>query len=219
MITAERKNIYVATMGTMGVGKTTVLELLKSPLQLDVVFSEEFAGNPYLEGFYKDPRRYAYQSQTFFLDKKIEQTRKAGEQLTRGLSVGQDTPIYEDAEAYAMAQFILGNMTMAQITQYRHRYEKVLPTLPKPDMIFYIEADIDVIAERIRNRGRTFERKIDIAYLKELDRLNHEFLYKNRKIPVTVINTNYLDIVHNEVHKKQFIEIAKQGMIYTHAIS
>ena len=212
---------YLSVMGTMGSGKTTVARLIAKELKFHLV-EENFGDNAFLPRFYKNMKRWAFHSQTFFLMEKLTQLSSIGVILSdppaggeskdpvRGkrksiLGIVQDTPIEQDVYSYAKAQHVLGNMDDAEWKLYHKIYTSFEPYLPKPDLIIYLETSIAEIQKRIRARGREYEMHIPRTYFEILDRLNEQWLQKNKKIKVLSINTDGFNIVTSKAAKKDLM--------------
>lgn len=207
----NQEHEFVAVMGTLGSGKTTAARLLAR--ELNFKLNEEVVEeNAFLPRFYKDMKRWAFDSQVFFLMQKIRQMVETKSQL-KDTPVVQDTPIVEDVFSYAKAQHELGNMDDAEWSLYQKIYNEFVEYVPKPDLIVYLETSIPEIEKRIEERGRGFEQAIPTAYLQVLDKLNHEWLQKNKDIPVVVFHSDRLDIARDKDAQKQFVSLVR-GSLY-----
>ena len=67
-----KKTYHIAVEGSIGVGKTSLANLLEHKLNAKLVM-EKFDENPFLSEFYNDPERYAFQTQLFFLLSRYRQ--------------------------------------------------------------------------------------------------------------------------------------------------
>lgn len=190
------KVFYLAVAGTMGVGKTTAAKFLSKELQVQLL-TENFSQNQFLPRFYKDMKRWAFHSQTFFLIEKIKQTFDSKKILQAGQSVIQDTPVIQDVQSYAKAQFILGNMDEAEFQLYAKIFSQFVSLLPYPDLIVYLDAPLEIVYSRLCGRSRDFEKNIARDYLKLLDKLNKEWLKKIDRKKVLQIDTKKLNFVNN----------------------
>ena len=85
---------FIAIAGNVGVGKSTLTDLLAEQLQWEPFF-EAVDENPYLADFYADMRTWSFHSQIFFLSRRL---RHHSQLLDRSHSVVQDRSVYEDAE-------------------------------------------------------------------------------------------------------------------------
>lgn len=200
----KQKNFYVSVMGTIGSGKTTVARLLVKKLKFQLL-EENFGENAFLPRFYQDMRRWAFHSQTFFLIEKISQIRQTKELLKTG-SVIQDTPIQQDVYSYAKAQHVLGNMDDDEWRLYEKMYHSFEPMLPIPDVIIYLDASIPILQNRIVLRGRNYEKKISIRYIKLLDTLNRKWVSEQKSIAIISISTDNLNVVDNGKDQENIIE-------------
>jgi len=63
---------YIAIEGVIGAGKTALAKKIKERLNAELVL-EQFENNPFLESFYSDRKRYAFQTQMFFLINRFKQ--------------------------------------------------------------------------------------------------------------------------------------------------
>lgn len=204
------KNRYISIAGTMGVGKTTLVNIIAKELSFRPIF-ENFAANPFLPKFYQDMKRWAFHSQTFFLLEKVKQLEKISSRLRRGFGeVIQDTPIYEDVFSYAKAQKILGNMSNNEWKLYFDFYELSESYLVKPDLVIFLSASVKTIYQRIVQRTRDYEvkkKKEDfLKYLKVLDRLNREWIKDfKKKIKIVKIDTEDFDYLRNKRDKVKLL--------------
>jgi deoxyadenosine/deoxycytidine kinase len=204
METMNSKPLYLSIMGTLGCGKTTVARLIAKKFRFHLV-EENFGENAFLPRFYKNMKRWAFHSQTFFLMEKMTQLMEIGKERQK-MSIVQDTPIEQDVYSYAKAQHMLGNMDDSEWRLYLKIYTSFEPYLPKPDIIIYLETSIPEIQKRITSRGRGYEKNIPKKYLELLDRLNHEWLRENKIIKVLTIRTDGLNIVTSEIAQKRFLK-------------
>ncbi len=200
------KHPYIAVMGTMGSGKSTVAKILAECLSAELLV-ERFAENPFLEKCYSDMKRYAFASQTTFLVEKLTQMQQTVDLLQKH-TVVQDTPVVQDVYSYARAHVEKGNISPEEWQLYIKIYELAIRDLPKPDLILYLEADVDTLRDRILKRGRSFEAEIDMDYLKLLDRLNHDWVTKHKsKQLVLHVDTTVKNVI---VSKKDRNEVVRE---------
>jgi len=186
----------------MGVGKSTAAKLLSDRLGYSHI-SENFADNLFLPRFYKDMKRWAFHSQTFFLMEKITQMLDIKKHL-RTRSIVQDTPIIQDAFSYAQAHHTLGNIDDAEWDLYVKIYKTFEPLFPKPDLLIYLDAPIPTVMERIKTRGRGYEQDVATSYIRQLDILNKKIL-KQAKGRVLKIQTKSLNIANSSDAQELFI--------------
>jgi deoxyadenosine/deoxycytidine kinase len=196
------KHIFLSIMGTMGCGKTTVAHLLAKELNYPLML-ENFEANAFLPRFYKDMKRWAFHSQTFFLLEKSHQLEQLPA-LLENHSIIQDTPIVQDVFSYARAQHELGNMDKDEWRLYLKIYEMLNKHVKQPDVIIYLDASVDTLLERIAKRGREYEQSIPRRYIELLDKLNSEWI-NHTDIPVVRIDTNTRDIVKKKLDQEYMV--------------
>ena len=182
----------VLVAGNISAGKTSLTERVGTRLAWRTAF-ESVGDNPYLAEFYSNMKQWAFHLQVFFLGHRARQHLE----LARDpLSAIADRSIYEDAYIFARALHHLGNLNERDYKSYRSAFELVAGGLPKPDLLLYLQAPVDVLMKRIRRRGRDMERGITPDYLSLLDRFYEEWLTVYDLSPVLTIRTDDLDFVH-----------------------
>jgi deoxyadenosine/deoxycytidine kinase len=184
---------FVAIAGNIGAGKSTLTSLLSAALGWEP-FYEANAENPYLADFYEDMQRWSFHSQMFFLGKRLEHHHQL---LQHPGSVVQDRTVYEDAEIFACNLYEQGNMSERDYDAYRRLYEAISAFLPPPDLIIYLQGSVGTLASRIKQRGREFERNIEIAYLERLNNLYNRWIDGWTVCPVLRVPIDQVDFQNN----------------------
>jgi len=187
---------FVAIAGNIGVGKSTLTALLSEQLNWEPFF-EAVSDNPYLADFYEDMQRWSFHSQIYFLSRRL---RHHWQLLQRPNSVVQDRTVYEDAEIFARNLHQQGLMSERDYRSYCELYEVVITVLHPPDLIVYLRASVPTLQERIRRRGRSYERDIATAYLEQLNELYEEWIAGFSLCPVLTLPSDNLDFVLNPGH-------------------
>ena len=190
---------FIAIAGNMGVGKSALTRLLSERLGWEP-FYEAVGDNPYLADFYQDMRKWSFHSQIFFLSRKL---RYYLEIINRPGSVIQDRTIYEDAEIFAENLYRQGYMSERDYHTYRGVYEAILPFLPPPDLVIYLQASVPTLQRRIALRGREFERNISVEYLEQLNQLYEEWARDFTACPLLVVPADEMDFVKHSAHLEQ----------------
>ncbi len=193
---------FVAIAGNIGVGKSTLAMLLSERLGWEP-FLEAVEDNPYLADFYQDMARWSFHSQIYFLSRRL---RHHWELLQHANSVIQDRTVYEDAEVFAQNLYQQGLMSERDYRSYRELYEVVTAVLPPPDLIIYLRASVPVLLERIRKRGRPYEKCIPPLYLEQLNRLYETWIARFSLCPVLTIPSDDMDFVLNSRHLELITE-------------
>ncbi len=183
--------MYIAIEGVIGVGKTTLARLLQPSFHSGILL-EVFEENPFLSDFYSDRRRYAFQTQIFFLLSRYHQQRSSvGELLAQNGGLIADYTFEKDA------LFAEINLEGDELEMYRRVHDALAEKIIIPELIVYLRADTDVLMQRIAFRDRPYERNMDRLYIDELNRAYDRFFgeAQERRSPVLTIDTNELDFV------------------------
>jgi len=181
---------YIAVEGPIGVGKTSLTECLAREFK-GRTMTEEFEENPFLAGFYSDKKKYAFQTQIFFLLSRYQQQKSLGQQELFSTTVISD---YLFAKDRIFAYLNLGEDELAL---YEQIFRFLDVTIPKPDLVIYLQASTEVLKERIRRRNKPYEQNISEVYIEDLaDAYNKYFFYYNDS-PLLVVNTTDIDFVES----------------------
>jgi deoxyadenosine/deoxycytidine kinase len=183
--------MYIAIAGNIGVGKSTLTQLLSERYHLSPVY-EAVDENPYLEDFYLEMHRYAFHSQMFFLAKRLEQHLQ---QVNPGSRIIQDRTIYEDAAIFAQNLYEEGVMEERDYNSYCQMYGAIAQALRPPDLLVYLQASVPILKARIALRGRAYEQTISEAYLAKLNALYERWTKSYRLSPMVTIATDDLDFL------------------------
>lgn len=179
---------YIVVEGPIGVGKTTLAKLMAARIGADLLL-EEVEANPFLSSFYKEPERFAFQTQLFFLLSRFRQQEGLAQQPLFGRGLVSD---YLFAKDRIFAHLTLNDDELAL-------YDKVFRVLDvktvKPDLVVYLQATPEVLMQRIRSRGFDFERPIKESYLESLVKSYNQFFFHYDETPLLVVNTTEIDIV------------------------
>lgn len=187
---------FVAVAGNIGVGKSTLVEMLCGRLGWQPFF-EPVADNPYLEDFYHDMQAWAFHSQVFFLTHRLRTHRRL---LDHPTSVIQDRTVYEDAEIFAENLYRQGRMNPRDYASYRELYETLTELLSPPDLVIYLRASVSTLQRRIALRGRDFESTIPQEYLTQLNELYEDWIANFSLCPVLTVPADALDYVAHDGH-------------------
>ncbi len=187
---------FVAVAGNIGVGKSTLVTLLCERMGWQP-FYEPVTENPYLADFYRDMRAWSFQSQIFFLTKRLRSHRQLVDHPT---SVIQDRSVYEDAQIFARNLYLRGLMDERDYLTYCELYTVLTEFLPPPDLVVYLRASVPTLLNRITHRGRDYERKIAPEYLSQLNELYEAWIGGFNLCPVLTIPADDLDYVAHTTH-------------------
>lgn len=188
----ENKTASIAIAGTVGVGKSTLANKLGEMFDFKVMH-ENVASNPYLDKYYQDFNTWAFHLQIFFLAERFKDQKKM---FSYGGGFIMDRSIYEDIEIFAKMNYEKGTMSQDDWDTYRSLFEAMVisPYFEKPDLIIYLEGDIEHIVSRINDRGREMEIQTDIEYWRELDNRYKQWIDEITDMKVLRLNIDQYDV-------------------------
>jgi deoxyguanosine kinase len=182
---------YIAIEGVIGAGKTTFARQLSEKLKADLIL-EQFDENPFLVKFYDDRKRFAFQTQMFFLINRYKQQQQLNQQeLFSSITVSDY--IFEKDKIFAYL-----NLSGEELKLYESIFPLLERNIPKPDLVIFLQSSIDRLMGNIKLRGRDFERNLNRAYLTELSEAYSNFFFKYNNTPLLIVNTTEIDFVNNE---------------------
>ena len=195
---------FITVEGPIGVGKTSLTKKLAESLNYDT-FLETAESNPFLERFYQNRRQAALQTQLFFLFERARQIQE----LRQG----------DMFEPVRVSDFLLEkdrlfaeiNLDKDEMILYDKIYEHLTIDAPKPDLVIYLQAPIDVLLDRIQSRGITAEQSIEPAYLKQLAEAYTAFFHYYDASPLLIVNAAEIDLVNNEEDYEQLLVYLKNA--------
>ncbi|HXN86779.1 MAG TPA: deoxynucleoside kinase, partial [Candidatus Binataceae bacterium] len=214
---AERKGLmerraYIALEGPIGVGKTTLAQVLARELNARLLL-EEGEHNPFLARFYDDPEKYAIPVQLYFLLTRYNQQRELLQPTLFEQSTVADYLFAKDR--------IFANLNLApdELVLYEQVYKLLDANMAKPDLVVYLLARVEVLAERLRRRNRDFERDISYEYLERVSTAYRDFFFYYDEAPLLVVDTSEIDFVNNPGDLADLIrEIDRSGQGVQHFV-
>lgn len=200
---------YIVVEGPIGVGKSSLTNIIADRLAARKVM-EVVEENPFLSSFYGDRNRYAFQTQMFFLLSRFRQQQELFQQDLFGPVTVSDYLFAKDR--------IFAHLTLEsnELSLYDRVFEALGPRVPKPDLVVYLQARIDVLLARIKKRGRDFERRFDPEYLDGLCKAYNEFFFHYVDTPLLVVNTSDIDFVNNPDDLENLLSVIRQTKNGTH---
>ena len=198
-----KKTYHIAIEGTIGVGKTSLAKILAEKLDSKLIL-EEFEENPFLADFYKDPQRYAFQTQLFFLLSRYKQQIDFQQIDIFTKSIISDYMFMKDRIFAAL------NLNDKEMDLYDNVALILEKNIVYPDLIIFLQSDTDRLISNIKKRGRQYEKNIDWSYIDALNQVYNEFFFKYDKSPILIINTNDIDFVNDAKDLNEILSIVQK---------
>ena len=186
--------MHIAVAGNIGVGKTTLTGLLAKNFNWEPHY-ESVDNNPYLDDFYTDMQRWAFNLQVYFLNSRFSQLKEFQES---GKNIIQDRTIYEDAHIFAPNLHAMGLMTSRDFDNYSSLFKLMSSFVNPPDLLIYLRASVPTLVKQIQSRGREYESSIRIDYLTRLNERYEAWISEYTSGKLLVIDTDDLDFSKNQ---------------------
>jgi deoxyadenosine/deoxycytidine kinase len=194
---------YIAVEGAIGVGKTAVAERLAQRLEASALL-EEWGQNPFLKPFYDGRPGAAFQAEVFFL---LSRHRQQQELLQRNLFTQASVADYVFEKSRLFAYL---NLEDSELGVYEKLYTLLSEGVPRPDLVVYLQAPTEVLARRIRQRGRPEESHLSEEYLAEVNRAYNHYFFHYTHTPLLVVNTAEVDFVKHEADLDDLVKQIRQ---------
>jgi len=191
---------YIAIDGVIGVGKTTLTNMIVDRFKGRAVY-EEVEENPFLVDFYQDPKRFAFQTQMFFLLSRYRQQQEIPQrELFHQLIVADYTFWKDKIFAYL-------NLEDRELFLYEKVATLLERDIPRPDLVVYLKATPERLMRNIQKRGRFFERSMSYEYILSLNKAYNNFFNHYTETPLLIMNTSTMDFVENKADFEKIVEL------------
>jgi len=207
---------YIAIEGVIGAGKTSLARKIKDRINAELI-AEQFDVNPFLENFYSNRKRYAFQTQMFFLINRFKQHQELNQENLFTQYIVCDY-LFEKDKIFAYL-----NLSEEELKLYETLFPLLARNLRKPDVVVYLQSSVDRLMYNIKKRNRRIERNLTRSYIEELSDAYNHFFFRYNATPLLIVNSTEIDFVNNEEDFNElFIQIFREdrGFIeYFSAIS
>jgi deoxyadenosine/deoxycytidine kinase len=191
LTTGAQAHRYIVIEGPIGVGKTSLARRLCATLGAEPVF-EQAGENPFLAPFYRNRRAGALPAQLYFLLQRAQQLTQLNQaDLFAPVRVGD----YLLAKDRLFARLTLDDEEYAL---YEQLHTRLAIQPPRPDLVVYLQAPVDVLMMRIRRRGIDYEQVIDREYLERLNEAYADFFQDYDETALLVVDASVIDPISNE---------------------
>lgn len=191
---------YIAIEGPIGVGKTSLATLLAHELKARLIL-EKPEENPFLPQFYRDRKGYAFQTQVFFLLSRFQQQKEIAQpDLFNRITLSD----YIFAKDQIFASL---NLNDHELALYEQLYQLLSDQIPTPDLVVFLQAKPEVLLHRIKTRNISYEKEIDLKYLRELVEAYNYYFFHYDQSPLLVVDTSEIDFVNR---KEDFSQLVRE---------
>ncbi len=186
--------MHIVIAGNIGSGKTTLTKLLARHYGWLPKF-ENVDYNPYIDDYYHNIPRWSFAMEVFFLKERFKDLIDiAHSQQT----VIQDRSIFEGVHVFTANNYAMGNLDDRDYQCYMELFESMMTVVKVPDLMIYLRASIPHLVQNIQNRGREYEQQMQLEYLKNLNQLYDDFIYKNYPGKVLTVDVDDIDFLHRK---------------------
>jgi len=194
---------YIVIEGPIGVGKTSLTKLLAKEFRARSVLERPEA-NPFLSHFYQDRKKYAFQAQVFFLLTRFQQQQEIS-QLDLFNQVTLSDYLFDKDRIFALL-----NLDEHEFALYEKIFQLLGGRIPTPDLVIFLQAKPEVLLHRIKSRNTTYEKEIELDYLKRLTQAYNDYFFHYEQSPLLVVNTSEIDFVKRKEDLEQLLREIKQ---------
>jgi deoxyguanosine kinase len=194
---------YIVIEGPIGVGKTSLTRLLAKEFNARLIL-EKPEENPFLSQFYWDRKKYAFQTQIFFLLNRFQQQREIAQYDLFNQITLSDYLFAKDRIFASM------NLDDHELALYDQIYSLLNGQIPTPDLVIFLQAKPDVLHHRIKSRNIAYEKDVDLEYLKTLTEAYNYYFFHYNQGPLLVVDTSEIDFVNRKEDFNQLIREIKQ---------
>jgi len=198
---------FIVVEGPIGVGKTSLARRLAESFSSELLL-EGAADNPFLDRFYRNPRAAAMQTQLFFLLQRTQQMQEL-RQADMFEPVRVSDFLMDKDRLFAKL-----TLDQEEFKLYEQVYSHLTIDVPKPDLVIYLQAPVDVLLKRIGKRGIVYERAMEPNYLKSLCDAYTRFFHYYDESPLLIVNAAEINLVDSDSDYQALLEqmaLARSG--------
>ena len=193
---------YIVIEGPIGVGKTSLARLLAKEFNARCIL-EKSEENPFLPHFYQDRKKYAFQTQIFFLLNRFQQQKEIA-QLDLFNQITLCDYLFSKDRIFASL-----NLDNHELALYEQIFHLLNGQIPSPDLVIFLQARPEVLLHRVKSRNIPYEKELDLEYLKALTEAYNYYFFHYDRTPLLVVNTSEIDFVNRKEDLAQLIREIK----------
>jgi deoxyguanosine kinase len=196
---------FIAIEGNIGAGKTTLCKMLNEEYECRLIL-EQFTDNPFLPEFYKNPDRYAFPVELFFMTERHKQ-------LQESLSQRELFPqlVVSDYFFIKTLLFAKHNLNDEEYRLFQRLFHTLNATFPKPDLLVFLHRSVPDLVSNIHKRGRDFEQNIQAEYLQALQEAYFSFFKSENEFPILIIDVTGVDFWNEQPAYEKIVGLMKRS--------
>lgn len=202
----KRNFVYIAVSGNISAGKSSLVQMLAKELNGKAILENE-ADNPYLPLYYKNKKRWALQSQLFFLTESFKQYIQASNSI---VPIFQDRTTHEQFEVFITTLHKEKILNTKDYQLLKSLYESTLYFIQPPDLIIFLKSSIPTLLKHISSRGRGYEKSINKHYLEALNNQYQPWIKAVKFCPVLIIDNDKMDFLHRAADFQTIVKKVKK---------
>ena len=185
--------MHIVVAGNMGSGKTTLTNMLARHYGWTPQF-EAVDYNPYLDDYYSDIPRWAFNLEVYFLKQRFRDLLEIAQSDN---DIIQDRSIFEGVYVFAANNYAMGNLSDRDFDTYMELFESMMTAVRYPQLMIYLRASVPHLVQNIQKRGRDYEQSIQLEYLTNLNNRYEDFIHNKYKGQVLIVEVDELDFEHD----------------------
>jgi deoxyguanosine kinase len=194
---------YIVIEGPIGVGKTSLAKLLAKTFNARCIL-EKTEDNPFLSHFYEDAKKYAFQTQIFFLLNRFQQQKEIA-QLDLFNQITLCDYLFDKDRIFASI-----NLDDHELALYEQVFHLLNGQISSPDLVIFLQAKPEVLLHRIKTRNVSYEKDMGLEYLKRLIEAYNYYFFHYDQTPLLVVDTSEIDFVNQKEDLDQLLREIKQ---------
>lgn len=194
---------FIAIEGNLGAGKTTLSQMVAKDTEARLVL-EQFADNPFLPNFYKNPERYAFTVELFFLTERHKQLQQELQQ--RDLF---QQAIVSDYIFFKTLLFARNSLQPEEYRLFQRLFNILNASFPHPDLLVYLHRPVPELLDNIKQRGRSYEQDIQPDYLQRVQDAYFDFFKTQTELPILIVDVSGSDFLRFPDQYAAFVELLR----------
>lgn len=194
--------MHIVIAGNIGSGKSTLTAMLARHYGWEARY-ETVSDNPYLEDYYRDLKRWAFNLEVFFLKERF---RDLIDIANAKHTIVQDRSIFEGVYVFMANNKAMGHLSDRDYETYMELFEQMMTVVRVPDLMIYLRASVAHLVGNIQQRGRDYEQQIQLDYLENLNRRYDDFIYNKYTGHVMTFDKDTLDFQHRPGDFAQIVD-------------